>query len=169
MPVVLVTNHHNSYGDADYLSEEFKSRGILFFAGLEMTCEWGDFLLFGEDLSEFQGYTGRFPREKLPRDDIAIVWAHPYRFYPEDVVESIKWDVAGYIDAVEVMNGNCMRSNPYANVLALKMAKKIKKPAVAGSDAHSREMFFMTYTRFKNDIGSYSDFITAIKRGDVNI
>ena len=169
VPVVVITNHHDSTGDVKYLRSRLKSNGIELFAGLEMTNEWGDFLVFGEELSDFQGYSKKFPKSMLPREDIAIVWAHPYRFYSPYEIDRIKHKAAHYIDAVEGINGNCIRSCPYANNLAIKLAKELNKPLVAGSDAHSANMFFMTYTLFEDTVESYRDFIYAIKQGKVEM
>jgi predicted metal-dependent phosphoesterase TrpH len=169
VPVIVTTNHHDSVGDAKYLSSKLTGHGIKFFPGLEMTNEWGDFLVFGENLRKFQGFMRAFPKNLLPRDDIAVIWAHPYRFYTYEEVEEIKNLVAPYIDAVEGINGNCLRSNPNANRTAILLAKKLGKPAVAGSDAHSPDMFFNAYTRFLSPINSYADFIRAIKEGNLEI
>ncbi len=169
VPVVVTTNHHNSFGDADYLNRHLGSHGIKYFAGLEMTCEWGDFLIFGENLREFNGYTGKFPVNLLPRKDIAVIWAHPYRFYTYPEIERIKYYAAPFIDAVEAINGNCLRSCPEANLQAEKLGQELGKPLVAGSDAHSEKMFFMTGTFFDDPINTYSEFVEALKFGKVKI
>jgi predicted metal-dependent phosphoesterase TrpH len=160
---VVTTNHHNSYGDADFLQEAFQNLGILYFPGIEITNCWGDFLLFGENLDEFQTQQKEFPLSLLPRPDIAVVWAHPYRFMPEHEIDEIKWKVEKYIDAVEVINGNCMISRPAANRKAWELAFELDKPALAGSDAHSERMFFITWTVFEQRISTYADFINCIK------
>lgn len=169
VPIVVTTNHHDSFGDANYLKENLEPHGIKYFAGLEMTCEWGDFLIFGENLREFNGYAGRFPVHHLPRKDIAVIWAHPYRFYSPGEIDRIKYYAAPFIDAVEAINGNCLRSCPEANLLAEKLGQELGKPLVAGSDAHSEKMFFMTGTFFEEPINTYSDFIGALKFGKVEI
>lgn len=169
IPIVVTTNHHDSYGGAQYLKTKLELHGIQFFAGLEMTCEWGDFLMFGENLREFNGYTGKFPVKLLPRDDIAVIWAHPYRFYSSKEIDRVKYFAAPFIDAVEAINGNCLRSCPEANIMAAKLGQELGKPLVAGSDAHSAKMFFMTGTLFEDPIYTYSDFVRSIKLGKVKI
>jgi len=169
LPVVVTTNHHNSIGDSDYLREKLEPLGINYFSGLEMTNQWGDFLIFGEELCEFQGFIDSFPTDLLPRDNVAVVWAHPYRFYSRYEIERIKHLVSPYIDAIEGINGNCMRSCPRANDLAINLGRELDKPLVAGSDAHSENMFFMAHTNFKIPVRSYSDFINALKEGLVDM
>lgn len=169
LPAVVITNHHDSTGDVEYLKKQLEPNGIMVFPGLELTNQWGDFLVYGEDLREFQGYYGEFPVHALPRDDIAVVWAHPYRFYSEHEVNRVKFDVAPYIDAVEAVNGNCIKTCPHANDLAFRLAVELEKPVTAGSDAHHPSMFFMTYTHFTVPVNSYRDFIKAIKNGQVGV
>lgn len=165
--VVVTTNHHDSYKEANFLKRAFSSKGILYFPALEMSTRWGDFLFFGEDLSDFQGYFTEFPTHLLPRDDVAVVWAHPYRFMHEKEVDSIKEEVALYIDAIEGINGNCLWDNPDANQKAQHLAKMLNKPITGGSDAHSSYMFFKVWTEFFSPVNSYLDFVHSLKRGMV--
>ncbi|MCE1247861.1 MAG: PHP domain-containing protein [Firmicutes bacterium] len=167
VPVVVTTNHKDSVGDAAFLKENFDQKGILYFPGLELTNEWGDFLVFGENLDEFQGNLPEFPRHLLPDDNIAVIWAHPYRFYAYWEIEKIKHAVAPYIDAVEGINGNCMRSKPMLNDMALELAKQLQKPATGGSDSHFFHSYFKAYTKFDTEISCYADFVRAIKEGRV--
>jgi predicted metal-dependent phosphoesterase TrpH len=168
-PVVVTTNHHDSMSDYDYLSQEFKQAGILYLPAIEITCQWGDFLLFGEDLSPFQEQHDRFPMDILPSSTVAVVWAHPYEFMPEWQVNSIKHEVSPYIDAVEAVNGKCLRRNPKANELAHLLALDLHKPAVAGSDAHAPQNFFFTWTEFLEPVRAYSDLVRCIKEGKVRL
>lgn len=165
--VIVTTNHHNSCDDVTLLEYELGIRSIKYFPAIEISNNWGDFLLFGENLSDFQEPRNFFPAHLLPRDDIAVVWAHPFRFMHEDEVNFIKWEVAKYIDAVEIINGNCLRKCPWANVLASRLAGEIGKPGTAGSDAHSAKMFFMAWTEFEEPVNSYGDLVRQIKEGRV--
>lgn len=167
LPVVVTTNHHDSYSDTNYLHRELESHGILYFPGMEITTRWGDFLLFGRDLAPFQGKHDRFPVELLPNPDIAVIWAHPYRLMSDVKVESIKWEVAEYIDAVEGINGNCLYNNRINNYKATDMAKEIGRPTVGGSDAHSDRMFFVAWTEFDEPVLEVSDLVGQIKSGSV--
>jgi predicted metal-dependent phosphoesterase TrpH len=168
LPVVVTTNHHNPYGDTKYLRRELGKRGILYIPGIEISTSWGDFLLFGEDLDDFIQRKERFPVDRLPNPEIAVIWAHPYRYYSDAYMEEIKWKVNDYIDAVEVINGNCIiQGCPEANVKSMEMAKLFNKPAVAGSDTHSRPMFYLAWTEFLEPVSSYSDFVRCLKEGRV--
>jgi predicted metal-dependent phosphoesterase TrpH len=168
-PVVVTTNHHDSISDAEYLQRELTLAGILYLPAIEITCRWGDFLLFGEELSSFQGQREEFPTTLLPSPDIAVVWAHPYEFFPEWKVNAIKGEVAPYIDAVESINGKCMRCNLKANELALHLARDLAMPAVSGSDAHAPANFFHTWTEFLEPVRAYADLVRLIKEGKVRL
>ncbi|MFP4496602.1 MAG: PHP-associated domain-containing protein [Vulcanimicrobiota bacterium] len=166
---VTITNHHNYTGDVTFLQEKIGQMGIPFFAGMEITNNWGDFLLFGKDLKTFKGHRGNFPTDLLPDPDIAVVWAHPYRFMNEDEINRIKYDVVNYIDAIEGVNGNCLKGCPQANYQALNLAEELDLPTTAGSDSHNRKMFFMTWTEFDNPIETYDDLIFNLKQGNFEI
>jgi predicted metal-dependent phosphoesterase TrpH len=168
LPVVVITNHHDCRGETELLKKILSPQGILLIPGVEITNKWGDFLVFGENLDEIQKRSGQFPRELLPRNDVAVVWAHPYRMMTESQVNAIKWEVAPYVDAIEVVNGNCLIRNNRANSLAQHLSLELEKPGVAGSDAHSDRMFFMTWTEFEEPVKSQKDFIDCIKKGRVS-
>ncbi len=171
-PVLVTTNHHDSTTDVDYLAAECERDGILYLPAMEITTPWGDFLIFGPDLSEFQraGPYEDFPRDRLPRPDIAVVWAHPYYFMKDWEVDSVREQAAPYIDAVEVLNGKCMvQSGGKANHKALELSRILQKPAVAGSDAHSPYRLFSTWTEFEKPVRSYKDLVKSIKEGRVRL
>ncbi|MDQ7821326.1 MAG: PHP domain-containing protein [Candidatus Eremiobacteraeota bacterium] len=165
--VVVTTNHGDSLGDSDYLREELGKHGILYFPAMEITTEWGDFLLFSEHLDEFQ-HIMRFPVVSLPDPAVAVIWAHPFEFFTEEHVHEIKYDVAPYIDAIEAINGKCLRS-PWMNQMAMDLSRELEKPMTAGSDAHSAKNFFLVWTEFPTPIETYADFVKALKQGSFSI
>ncbi len=167
-PVIITTNHHDSYSDVDFLRSELGAAGILYFPAIEVTCDWGDFLLYGEDLSDLRGPFETFPSHLLPRPGIAVVWAHPYEFVSDSFVERIMDQAAPFVDAIEVLNGKCRaKKDNSANEKALALAQKLGKPGVAGSDAHSPHRFFDTWTEFLQPVTCYTDLVRCIKKGSV--
>jgi predicted metal-dependent phosphoesterase TrpH len=169
-PVVVTTNHHDSLGDNEELYAECARFGLLYLPAMEMTTDWGDFLLYGENLDDFHGRFRDFPTDRLPRPHVAVVWAHPYEFFTERYVDSIKDQVAPHIDAVEVLNGKCMiTSGSSANHQAAALAAELGKTAVAGSDAHSKKRYFTAWTEFLDPVNCYGDLVTAIKMGRVKM
>lgn len=163
---VVTTNHHDPVGDTAFLKEHLEKHGIRYFPAFELTCNWGDFLIFTENPEGLDSPFGRFPKSRLPADDVAVVWAHPYRFMDEHEIDAIKWEAAKYIDAVEGINGNCILSCRRANDQAFRLAEELDKPITAGSDAHSADMYMMAWTEFEEEINTYSDLIHALKAGN---
>jgi len=171
-PVLITTNHYDSVSDAAFLTAECERYGILFLAAIEITTPWGDFLLYGKDLSGFQseGPLEEFPGDLLPNPDIAVVWAHPYSYMKRTEVEAIAEQAAPYVDAIEVINGkNRAKSGNTANIQAMELSAVMKKPAVAGSDAHSPYRLFSAWTEFDDPVRTYEDLVRSIKEGRVRL
>ena len=165
LEVVVTTNHHNDTGDVSFLRGAFEGTGITFISGMEITNRWGDFLLFGNGLELFREPREEFPVHLLPRPDVAVIWAHPYRMMPENFVNQLRDRVRPYVDAVETINGNCMLSCPRANRLAQEAADYMNLPATGGSDAHSDNMFMMAWTDFKEPVKNFADLVNQLKQG----
>ncbi len=114
----------------------------------------------------------------LPRTvDDHRIWAHPYEFVTSRYVDSIKSDVAPYIDAVEVLNGSreCMSRSKHfrkgisANEQARGLAAELGMPPVAGSDAHQGRHYFTAWTVFPEAVTCYGDLVLALKEGRVQM
>lgn len=67
-------------------------------------------------------------------------------------------------DFVETFN-SCTR--PWANAMADRLATSLKKPKIAGSDAHKAHIIGTAFTEFEQKILSNNDLICAIKEGSV--
>lgn len=168
LPAVVITNHHDCRGDTAQLGKVLERAGILLFPGLEITNRWGDFLLLGESLEELQPRRRDFPAGLLPRPDVAVIWAHPYRLMSPAEVESIAPRVMPFIDAVEGINGNCLIENGEANRMAMEMGRRMGKPLTGGSDAHSDRMFFSAWTDFERPVRGWRDLVGQLKEGRVS-
>lgn len=177
LEVVVITNHGDSFRDRDVLRKILEPHGVKVFSGIEISTDWGDFLLFGNDLLAFEGMTGtwknplprgQFPVHLLPCPETAVVWAHPSRI-SENYLEDIKWKVAPYIDAVEVLNGNPHMETPESSQRAYNLAIELKKPMIAASDAHNAKDYFSYATEFLTPVESYADLVKAVKSGDIKI
>ena len=69
--------------------------------------------------------------------------------------------VVDKFDAIEVINGE---STPQANKQAHELAKTMKLPGTAGSDAHSPEEPLTVYTEIQAGL-NVDEILTAIKKG----
>ncbi len=164
---VVTTNHHNCTGDAPYLRSALESAGIQYYAGMEITNQWGDFILLGSNLGDFHRIKKRFPVDLLPRPDVAVIWAHPYRLMSPAQVDRLRDVVAPFVDAVEGINGNCLHSCPRNNQLAIRAAQYMNLPVTGGSDAHHCNMFMDAWTEFEEPVNSIIDLVTQIKQGKI--
>jgi len=122
---IAITDHDTFNGAilAERLSEEY---GIKIIKGEEVSTELGDIIglflkkeikskVFSEAVTEIKGQGG------------IVILPHPAMYHV------ITADVLKEIDAIEVFNSKIGEG---ANKMAFELAKKYKKPMVAGSDAH---------------------------------
>ena len=155
--------------------------GARVLPGLELSTEEGHFLVFCEDL-EFLGSLGSYSRSvaKLPdRDDLAVVWAHPWAYTPDgakrapSVEEPVTELVLPHIHGIEVFNGNMalmlggeMLSKNYVRDV-IELARVSGKARVGGSDAHHLDRFFTCWTDIETPAESAQpgDLIQAIRGG----
>ena len=81
---------------------------------------------------------------------------------PDTVEEASKHAVLGYVDAVEVANGNTIDSE---NAFAQEVAERLKMRETGGSDAHSIHGLGRCFTVFEDDVRSEDEFVEALRYG----
>ena len=145
-------------------------------SGCEVTTEEGHLLVYGLHKYIFGMHRASFVKEKLDREQGAMVVAHPYRrtyrkgadtsraAYHEMVERAARNEVFGMVDAVEVFNG---RGLPEENAFSHEMAKRFGLPGTGASDAHQLEDLGSFATEFECRITSLDDLITELQRGPV--
>lgn len=142
--------------------------------GIELSTEEGHFLIYCEDLKFLDSFGGYLRGiDKIPdREDMAVVWAHPWVYTSDGSRRAPSPDEAGtqhvlsYVHALEVFNGNMaqlmrteMLSKNYIRDV-IELAKASGKGMVGGSDAHSRDRFFLCWT----EILSHGDVQGIIRK-----
>jgi len=153
-------------------------------AGIEITTEYGDFLVFDEDeasLDTTQPALTIVPfDEAIERGfiapDRAVIWAHPcsqnFGQPPADALpDDVLAQVLRHVTAIEGVNGHCQRMMRWQRAplaehpgwRALQIARRFGLPVTYGSDAHDRDSFQLVTTLFHDDIRSAGDLIAAIK------
>ena len=133
---------------------------ILIIPGVEISTPKGDILVLG---------TTELPRKPWTIDNIidfanstggVSIVAHPYREYGMgDLARDYKFD------AIEVFNGE---SPSNANKKAQKLAKDMKVPGIAGSDAHDVLEICSVYSQVEASI-DVEEILKSIKNGLVSI
>ena len=139
-------------------NNEFRKTGVKFIPGEEIRTDCGDLIVL-------------YPTEEI----------EPHILFP-DAIDRIKeqgaisilphmYDItrygcgdkyAGLVDAIEIFNARCL--NKSFNERAAGIARRMKKPGVAGSDSHFLFEFGKTYTELPDfDIENPKELMKALK------
>ena len=166
LDAVCITEHSAAWDEAS-LGKLAREAPPLVFAGMEVGTELGDVLVFVAD--------GRLPnagrvaelREQVNRVGGVTIAAHPFRrFFAPGVLPSVDEALANplfeLVDAVEVFNGMGSR---WEQEFAIKVAKRLPLPAVAGSDCHAPHTLGRCYTVFERPLATVEDLINEVRSG----
>ena len=157
--VAAVTDHDtvNGLNETRKLAAAYPD--ILIIPGVEISTIEGDILILGAEETPPQPWTVENVLDFARTNDYVSVVAHPYREYGMgDLARNYK------VDAIEVLNGE---STPHANKLAHDLAKTMKLPGVAGSDAHNPSEPLTVYTEIQAAL-NVDEILKAIKKGLVS-
>jgi predicted metal-dependent phosphoesterase TrpH len=154
--VAAVTDHDTVKGLSVTQKLASAYPDVLIIPGVEISTAEGDLLVLGTEETPPKPWTVEgvvdFARE---RDCVSVV-AHPYREYGMgDLARNYK------VDAIEVLNGV---SSPSSNKLAQELAKSMRLPGVAGSDAHQPSELFTAYTEVQAGL-NVDEILKALKKG----
>lgn len=158
--VIAVTDHDTIKGLKETIKLAAPYPDILIIPGVEISTNQGDILVLGTTELPKKPWTIEVIIDFAHSiDGIAIV-AHPYREYGMgNLAKDYKFD------AVEVLNGE---SRFEANKKAQKLAKTMKIPGIAGSDAHSPSKICSVYTKVESSL-DIEEILKSIKKGSVSI
>ncbi|MEM0057292.1 MAG: CehA/McbA family metallohydrolase [Candidatus Bathyarchaeia archaeon] len=133
---------------------------ILVIPGVEVSTTGGDILLLGIAEVPPQPWTVDNVIDFAHSMGGLVVAAHPYRAYGlGDAARNYS------IDAVEILNGGCPR---HLNSMAEELAREMRLPGVAGSDAHRVDELLTAYTEIQAST-DLDEVLRAIKRGLVRV
>ena len=154
--VAAVTDHDTVKGLSETRKLAAAYPDILIIPGVEISTAEGDLLILGTEETPPHPWTVENVIDFARDTDCVSVVAHPYREYGMgDLAMKYK------VDAIEVLNGV---STPHANKLAQDLAKSMKLPGVAGSDAHNSSGLLTVYTEVQAGL-DVDDILKAIKNG----
>ncbi|MEM5812232.1 MAG: PHP domain-containing protein [Candidatus Aenigmatarchaeota archaeon] len=129
---IALTDHYTNKGWKE-AKEACRKNGLVFVPAIEISSIGGH--IIGLGLNDFvqSGLSVEETLEKIQEQGAVSVAAHPFDIRREGLKErSVKADV------IEVFNS--MNLDRFSNYLAKKLAEKMEKPFVSGSDAHTKEM-----------------------------
>lgn len=157
--VAAVTDHDTINGLSETRKLAAAYPDILIIPGVEISTAEGDILVLGTEKIPPQPWTVENVLDFANDNNYVSVVAHPYREYGMgDLARNYKFD------AIEVINGE---STPHANNLANELAKTMKLPGVAGSDAHNLAEPLTVYTEIQAAL-NVDEILNAIKKGLVS-
>ncbi len=158
--VIAVTDHDTIKGLEETIKLAAPYPDILIIPGVEISTNQGDILVLGTTELPKKPWTIEAIIDFAHSIDRIAIVAHPYREYGMgDLAKDYKFD------AVEVLNGE---SRFEANKQAQKLAKTMKIPGIAGSDAHSPSKICSVYTKVESSL-DIEEILKSIKKGSVSI
>lgn len=143
LDAIAIVDHdtHRGWIEGKKIQKDF------FFRGIEISSRDGEILALGIDETIEVGLSAEETIEKVKDLGGITIAPHPYTsFFREGVGDLVKELDFG---AIEVFNGGDPFN--YANRKAEETCRKLEKPVVAGSDAHTAEMLGFTYIEAEVD------------------
>ena len=154
--VAAVTDHDTVNGINETRKLAAAYPDILIIPGVEISTQEGDILVLGAEKTPPKPWTVQTVVDFARTNNYVSVVAHPYREYGMgDAARNYKFD------AIEIINGE---STPQANKMAHDLAKSMKLPGTAGSDAHSPSEPLTVYTEIQAGL-NVDEILKAIKKG----
>jgi len=157
---VAITDHNTMEGYRKVRELASAYVDILIIPGIEISAIGGDLLVLGVEEMPPRPWNIEEIIEFTQEREGLVIAAHPYRPYGlGDLAKKYR------IDAVEVLNG---ASPSHINKMAEILAREMKLPGVAGSDAHSISELWSVYTEIQAS-SDVDEILKAIKRGAVRV
>lgn len=154
----IALTDHNSVSGWKEATQEAKKQGIIFIPGEEITTASGHLLALG--ITEFIP-----PGMPVPETVDAVhdqggiaIGDHPFDLKGD----GMKWEIR-HVDAVEVHNA--LNIDKLSNRFAETQARKLRKPMVAGSDAHTLEMIGIAPNILEAQ--TLDEVLRAVKKGRI--
>ena len=168
---------HMSPWPADEVEHFRRESGLFVFTTREWSTEMGHIIAFGLD-REVRGIArARDLHRACDENGAFMIICHPFRYFPgpsnrlfasrRDAHELSPGALAEHplfqmVDAIEVLNGGCIERE---NVLAQEVARVLRKPGVAGSDAHMPMEVGRYATLFEKELESEEEMLVELRAG----
>ncbi len=155
LDAVAVTDHDTVQGALEMVERT----DFLIIPGIEVTSREGHIVGLGVQRCIPRGLGAKETVDKIHEAGGLAVACHPSAIFKQ----SIKKETLEKFDAVEVINSSAM---PFERSVhhAEQIASRLKKPRVAGSDAHYGPEIGCAYTNIEDGNG-IDDVIRAVVRG----
>jgi len=166
LDAVCITEH-NAPWEEDAIRALSEESGFRLLAGMEVSTELGDVLVFGVPPRLLAGSRIGDLRWVVDEEGGLMIAAHPFRCYSwpgavMDVEEAAALPVFRWVDAVEVFNG----TSPWPEVeFGCAVLERLGLPGVGGSDAHSPLSVGRCYTEFEREAASVEELVAELRAG----
>jgi len=154
-----LTDHNTTAGWKEAEKESLRL-GLVFVHGMEISTGSGHVIGLGIHKGVRSGLSLEETLESIRAQDGIAIAPHPFDLREEGIGRLIR-----HVDAVEVFNS--LNLTRFENRTARSEARRLGKPVVVGSDAHSLEMLGMSTNWI--EAGDEDSVIAAIRKGDVRI
>lgn len=158
LSVIAVTDHETIKGGLATVRAALPEPDVLAIPGIEVKTDRGDVIgLFVTEEIQSRGFLSVV--EAIRAQDGLVVLPHPYGRNITGIKQK-----ARYVDLIETLNG---RTPNFRNTLAQRLAKELKKPVLASSDAHTAFELGRIRTRFNripNDQDELRNALLQAKR-----
>ena len=166
LDAVCITEH-NAAWEEDAIRALSEESGFRLLAGMEVSTELGDVLVFGVRPRLLAGSRIGDLRWVVDEEGGLMIAAHPFRCYSwpgavMDVEEAAALPVFRWVDAVEVFNGTSLWPEVEFGCAVL---GRLGLPGVGGSDAHSPLSVGRCYTEFEREVASVEELVAELRAG----
>jgi predicted metal-dependent phosphoesterase TrpH len=158
--VAAITDHDSVEGFHKVHELASTYEDTLIIPGVEITTPEGDLIVLGVTELPPTPWNVNDIIDFAKQNDAVVIVAHPYREYG---LGSLSKNYA--VDAIEVLNGS---TSSRINRLAEDLAKQMRLPGVAGTDAHSIDDLWTVYTEIQAGL-DVDEVLKAIKKGSVRV
>jgi len=169
---VMTTEHFRQWGD-DEVDLVTETHGIIVIPAREWATPLGHILALGITRNSPEMRDPAVLRRAADAEGGVLIAAHPFRHFfdaprqglhpatlrTNDPEEAARLPIFGFVDCVEVINGNCTARE---NAFAAAVADVLDLPATAGSDAHYPEDVGRCWTVFPAGVSRVQDVIEAL-------
>ncbi len=164
LDAIVITEHHYQWGEEELqeLERQAGPHRVMVWAGFEYTSTQGDILVYGLHSSLATGFPSMLRPEQVVEQVLAMggfcVAAHPTRAglsFDERIAQLP-------LTALEVHSVNMQE---HEQRLAASLARSLKLPSVANSDAHNLAHVGAYFTEFERPVRSIKELQPALQHG----
>jgi hypothetical protein len=158
--VIAVTDHNTLEGFHKVRELASAYPDVLVIPGIEVGTLLGDLVILGVDEMPPRPWDVKEVISFAKDKDCVVIVPHPYREYGLG-------SLAKYyaVDAIETLNGGAPSN---INKLAENLAKEMRLPGVAGSDAHDVDELWTVCNEIQASL-DVDEILKALKKGLVNV